>query len=948
MQLCLLDIGLRLDRGANLHFFHGPALYAWLLDRMGNPRDFPAPVRLWPVECGRVRYLAGSNYRFGMVLCGQEAVGQWQQWLEVLTRPPRTKFGHTDGAPFGAGIVLQDVRCGISGQPVTRSQGPQAWSWQDLAEASQSLVGAKILTLEFASPLRILRTPVDSKEFVHDGQVFDAGALLDRANRAVTEYGGPGLSITGWPAARVTDNRMLRTDVSYTRKRIGAARGKLTLALEDALDLAQATALQLAGVVGVGQASNMGLGRFVLGGAPLSPFWPPKPAQTLCERAAAEHCLVAARHGIMDGGAATGVDDVDKAAFLDALTFRQNGLAEQLATATVEPSPLRGIILKRSDGKLRGLAVPTMQDRFLQRAVAEELAPAVEQLLEDSTFAYRRGLSRRSAEAAIRKAHDEGFRHVVDADIRSFFDEVAWDRLRLRLEAWFGNDPIVDVLMRWTQAPVQYAGQTIARSAGLPQGSVVSPFLANLYLDGFDESMARRGYRLVRYADDFVLLCRRPEEAQAALEATRKELADIGLQLAEQKTSISSFEQGFRFLGYLFCKTMVLEVGGARKHLGAVKVNEAEWLDSMTEDVDPAAMAGWLAEAQKLVPAEPEPARFRGPLQANSPQRKPVHIVSGDVQLSGAKRGLRVWQQGNLVHEVAWDHISEVAVLGGHRIAPSLFQYALRERIPVSLYTRSGEPVGMVLPHGVSSPTERALRQHQWAVPAGAALAAARSLVEAKIHNLRLLARRQPGDTEVLLARLDEASRAALRADSAERLRGIEGRAAHDWFHHWHGWLPEGFGFPGRSGRGAADPINAVLNLLYTQLFRACWLAALVAGLDPYLGVLHIGNRRYAALAADLQEPFRFLVDRLVLDLVRRHRLTPKDFVLREKYTPRLRIEQEAVKLILSEWERRLDAEVEVDDQRTTYRQHIRDQAARLAQLVDGERADLAAFRLKW
>lgn len=947
-QLHLLTLELRLDRGAHFHFFHGPALYAWLLDRLGNPAQFPAEVRLWSAECGRVTYAPSDSYRFGLALIARPGAMTWLQLVEALRRPPRTEFGRTQGAPFGEGTQVVAVRDAWTGMLVHPAAPPTSLAAELAVRSAAALVGVRTVNLTLASPLRILRTPVDSKDFVMDGEVFDPAALLDRCTRAVGDHLGPSWSAVTWPAVKITDNAVIRADASYTRKRIAASKGRLQLEFAQPLTLEHAQTLVMAGLVGIGQASNMGLGRFSAGDQHLSPFWPPMPMKTLAARATTAVNLERARQGLVKAGETPGIDDMGKDAFLDVLSWRQPQLVEQLATGAVDAQPLRGIVLQREDGKMRGLAVPTMQDRFLQRAVVEEIGPAVEQLLEDSSFAYRRGLSRRSAELAVRKAHDDGFRHVAEADIRSFFDEVDWRRLRVRLEAYFGADPVVEALMAWVQAPVEYAQQQIVRTKGLPQGAVISPVLANLYLDGFDEAMAARGYRMVRYADDFVLLCRKPEEATAALEATREELLRLGLQVAAEKTKVADFEQGFRFLGYLFCKTMVLDVGGARKHLSSVKVDEREWAEALPELLDPAALPGWLAGAAVSANPESDAPKFTGPLPAVSPQRKPVYVVSADLFLTGTRRGLRLWRDRAVVGEVAWEQMSELAVLGGHRLATSVFQHALRERIPVTLYTRSGEPVGVVLPEGVRSPSERALLQHRWAALPGPALAAARSLVEAKIHNLRLLGRRQGGDVAQLLERLDEAGQAALRADSAERLRGIEGRAAHDWFGAWTHWLPGEFRFDGRSGRGATDPINAVLNLLYTQLFRHCWQAALAAGLDPYLGLLHAPSRRFAALAADLQEPFRFLADRLVLDLVRRHRLQVSDFQYSEKATPSLRIGEPAIKLILGEWESRLDGEVEVEAVRTTYRQHLRDQAARLAQLIDGERADLRAFRLKW
>jgi CRISPR-associated protein Cas1 len=224
----------------------------------------------------------------------------------------------------------------------------------------------------------------------------------------------------------------------------------------------------------------------------------------------------------------------------------------------------------------------------------------------------------------------------------------------------------------------------------------------------------------------------------------------------------------------------------------------------------------------------------------------------------------------------------------------------------------------------------------------------AAELIEAKIHNQRLVARHQPGDNNEARDRLKALGQAALRAQTLERLRGLEGHAAHVYFAHWVRWIPSNLGFSRRTGRHAQDPINAVLNLLYTQLFRTCWLACLTEGLDPYLGVLHEGRDRYAALAADLQEPFRFLCDRLVLELVHKRQLTSADFARESKDGPRVWLKPEALKLILGAWEARLDARVRACEDTASYREHIYAQAKRLHAVVRGERSTLGAFRLKW
>lgn len=956
--LHLLAIDLRLEHGARLGFFHDHTLQALLHDRLATASEFPAGTRLWAVESGRVRYGPGAPYRLGLALVAGSRPDA-TDWARALSLPPQRAFGNAPGAPFGLGTRLVGVTDIVAGRRLPPGQPPQALTLADVSAAARPLVGAVTCTLRFRTPMRILRPPISAKDVVLDGEVFDCERLFDRCLRAVAAA-FPGLVDGLWagdatldalPVAEVRDNAMFRTDASHVRKRIAASKGCVVIDLRDPLPERWAQVLVLAGVLGVGQAANMGLGRFTIDSAPLHPAWPVPPARTHLEAAARPEVFDAAWDRIARAGKTPGVDEVDRRAFVEALPLRAAALQAQLRTGDVDVAPLRGVLLQRPDGKLRGLAIPTMQDRFLQRCVAEVLEAAIDEQLEESAFAYRRGLCRRSAQAALRRAHDEGYRHVVDGDIRAFFDEVDWERLERRLAAYFDDEALIGLLMRWMRAPVQFGDRSIARDRGLPQGAVLAPYLANFYLDCFDEAMQRRGLRLVRYADDFVVLCRSEAEAEAARAAVEQELAALKLRLASEKTTTTSFEKGFVFLGFLFCRGVVIERPGKAR---AERIDDDAWRDAVEVTAAEASASGWLAAlvgeatAEETGEAAEAMTGWHAPLALGGKERRAVYVVDNAARVSGSRRGVRVYRGKELVAEVAWQHIAEVAIVGGHRVDGSLYQQAMRQRVPVSLYSRYGEALGVAIPERARHPGPLARQQWRWASEGEEAMAVARALVEAKIHNQRLVARRQRGDNEPLRERLREAAQAALRAGGADRLRGIEGGAARDYFAAWRGWVDATWGFAGRTGRGADDPLNAVLNLLYTLLYRRCWLAAVQAGLDPHCGVLHVGHGRYAALAADLQEPFRFLCDRVVLDLVHRHRLHVEQFHRHEKEGFRTRMNEDALRLVLGEWERVLDLEVDVQGERTSYRRHIALQAERLAKVVAGERADVGAFRLKW
>lgn len=207
--------------------------------------------------------------------------------------------------------------------------------------------------------------------------------------------------------------------------------------------------------------------------------------------------------------------------------------------------------------------MPTVRDRVAQAAVYSLAGPRIEAELEDSSHGYRPRRSVYTAVARIRELRDHGYRWVVDADIEDFFGTIPHDRLLARVDR-LGLDPpgaaptVRALLARWIRAEV-YDGRTLRTlDRGIPQGAVVSPMLANLFLDELDERLAASGQRAVRYADDFLVLCRSPEAADEALELTDSILESLGLDLHRGKTSVTSFAAGFRFLGAVFLGDSVL------------------------------------------------------------------------------------------------------------------------------------------------------------------------------------------------------------------------------------------------------------------------------------------------------------------------------------------------------------------------------------------------------
>ena len=255
------------------------------------------------------------------------------------------------------------------------------------------------------------------------------------------------------------------------------------------------------------------------------------------------------------GGA--GVDRVTVAMFGAHREAELTRLQEQLRTGAYAPQAVRRVWIPKGDGAMRPLGIPTVRDRVVQTALRNVLEPVFEREFAGHSYGFRPG---RSAKDALRRVDTllrSGHRHVVDADIKAYFDSIPKEALMARVRERVADGRVLSLLEQYLSQPVMEALKTWTPDAGTPQGAVISPLLANLYLNPLDHLMARSGVEMVRYADDFVMLCRSREQAESALEAVRAWMEEAGLTLHPDKTRVVSMDENgghFEFLGYRFVR----------------------------------------------------------------------------------------------------------------------------------------------------------------------------------------------------------------------------------------------------------------------------------------------------------------------------------------------------------------------------------------------------------
>jgi len=249
---------------------------------------------------------------------------------------------------------------------------------------------------------------------------------------------------------------------------------------------------------------------------------------------------------------AGGIDGVDVAAFEADLEGNLERLHVELKEGTYAPQPVLQHLIPKAGkpGEFRALGIPTIYDRVCQQAILNRLEPIFEPIFDDANFGYRSGRSTKDALKKIWRELDAGNEWVVDADLRDFFGSVDHDKLLTLVNRRVADGRVLGLIKQILEAGCVANGARRATEEGVPQGGVISPLMSNILLTPFDREMRRKGFRVTRYADDWVVTCQSRREAQAALAAAERILEQLGVILHVGKTRIVHVRQGFEFLGY--------------------------------------------------------------------------------------------------------------------------------------------------------------------------------------------------------------------------------------------------------------------------------------------------------------------------------------------------------------------------------------------------------------
>jgi CRISPR-associated protein Cas1 len=679
-------------------------------------------------------------------------------------------------------------------------------------------------------------------------------------------------------------------------------------------------------------------------------------------------------------------------------------LGTQLLTGTYEPQPLLKLVMLKPSGKLRTLLIPTVMERVAQTAAAMVLTPLVESELGANTFAYRKGLSRMTAAREIERLRNLGYNWVVDADISSFFDTVDHSLLFQRLRELCDDEELLMLISRWLTALIVDGHKPkVKNTTGLPQGCPISPMLANLYLDKFDECIEKEGFKLVRFADDFLILCKSKPKAEAALQLSESALAELKLQLNNEKTRITTFSEGFKYLGYLFIRSLVLptkmhpdewynklgklKLRKAPKSLmqtaesdeeeyelqtgdsGAIPVTkemlqrtefgekllqslEKEQID-VEQFLENSAKADRLLQKEKLIALN----------KLYSPLLNTLYLQEqGSILFKNGER-FSIEHEGRQINEITVRRVEQILVFGNITLSTPAMQYCMRSNIPVTFLSQHGTYFGRL---EATTADQSALERFQYlrSLDEPFSLDVARRIVAAKISNSqtmiqrrRALAWESNGELKEIfdnaLFLMHSLSEQTKTCGNMEALREIEGKSTLLSFELYGLLFKKELPFYNKAFRRVrrppTDPVNSLLSFGYTLLHSNIFSLVRMKGMNPYLGFLHAEDKGNPALVNDLMEEFRTIIDSMTLDILNKGVLRNKDFYYHGSPTACL-MSDDTRKTFLELFEQQMRKELHDPQSGKTMniRRHIELQVVKISEVLAGTRAVYEPWQAEW
>lgn len=533
-----------------------------------------------------------------------------------------------------------------------------------------------------------------------------------------------------------------------------------------------------------------------------------------------------------------------------------DNIIKELVTDIYSPEPNLAFRIKKKDDTYRTVEQLSFKDLIVSQLLLKFLSEPFDKILENSAIGFRKGISRQKAIELFKEAMNQGYYYVIESDIEDFFPSVNLDILQLLIDHYIPSKDIVtkNTIKKLLLNGYKESGIFYERTKGLAQGSPLSPIFANLYLDTFDEQIAQMNLRLIRYADDFIILAMSRQEAEESLHKTESFLSDLGLRLKKEKTAIRSVFDGFEFLGIRFEKGEI-----------AIKSDE--------------------------------------PIRTF---KKPLYITEPYLFISLNGDTINLKKDGKTIESLPLRRLSEIIAMGNVAFSSSLIKRCTECNIPLTFTLGSGYFITTIKPERKAHFDLSFLHAKKYyGLSEAERLEIAKDIVRAKIENYRTLFHsKRISKEDSIFNFIDRSLKSIESVSDINELRGIEGITARRVIEAINTLIDNPAFHIKHRRRESPDRINSLLNLAHYLIFSRINATLRSVGLNPYLGFLHEPENRYESLAADIQEPFRAQTEGSIIKILNLRIIKEDDFTESEKG---YHLKKEGIKTFINTFEAELE-----------------------------------------
>lgn len=720
-----------------------------------------------------------------------------------------------------------------------------------LEQELQSLRACKTLDLIFHTPLRMKPAAEDK----------GSNRFMDPLSLSSRSFFPPfcrelGIAADSEVYPELIDKGFIWVDVHYS-KSLGGIMGGMRIQKPDNEKLLKA--IIWGQYTGLGKNRCFGFGFYCIRESRgFRSTLPPGEQGTLFNRAISMSNLRAALEELK--ASSPGPDNIAKEDLISAGKPYLINAQRQLLQGSLLPGDSLIFRKKTHSGNFRIIKVANMSERHMLLAILRQVEAAVDGLLSPACYSYRRGRDYHQAARAVFASFKRGFASGIKADIAAFFDSIPHQAMELLPGGLFHGDRIAGLI----------SSNLLNGKLGIPQGNPLSPLLSNLYLIPFDRAMMQQKWHLIRYADDFCAVSNPEHKENLHSDFIAELLGKLKLKLSEQKSISFDAQARIDYCGYSIDRVAMNKI--------KIKKPKDDYFGSG-------------------VPA----------FQEDIVKGKPLYLTFKDSYARLDNNSIQI-QNDEGSKSYSLKEISRIVIIGKPRVSAGLIQQAIIRGKPVSFLSITGKALGGF----AQSRKLRSVRELHNPVTRdwdSYAISFARSVVAAKIHNQRMVLRQHRIDEQ----KLKELEQSLPQIRDFDSLRGKEGAASALYWSHYRK-LVEPMSFPRRAYHPPEGPVNCLLSLGYSILYYRLAECLMAMQINPWEGIFHEARGMHMALASDLIEPFRFLVDRIVLAMIHNKQITAEDFI-RSEYSSYERLSSDAMRKYIHRFEFTMRNEVKIGDE---------------------------------